>query len=157
MGSILKEVSFCFVALFLAMNGAVAETPASLSISKIDFSFETRIRVQVKGRVAEAEEAKLIGANTTYTQSLTYIGRSGRDANRTFASLAELRLWLENEACSEIHEVDLRPIRELGVRGDQSFRGRLKPFTVRALGKDHSVPEKALSEMVVCKRSPKAE
>lgn len=158
----------CFYFLVLAMAGVVshpgarAGAPITLSVAKLDFYFETFVRIQVKGMVVESEEAKLLGTNASYTQSLTYVGRGNRDAGRTFANLIDLRRWMETELCAETHEVDLRPVRESGVRGDQSFRGRLRPLMVKASGKEitereGSLKERALDETLICKRKPKSE
>jgi hypothetical protein len=133
-----------------------AEGMAALSVSKIDFYFETYLRVQLKAKIVESEETKLIGSNMSYTQGLTYAGRGSRDAGKTFPGMAELRQWMETEICAETHEVDLKPIRDSRVQGEQTFRGRLKPLMVKVTGKELAAPNRSVSETVVCKRGPKA-
>ncbi len=142
---------------------AFAEGPGAVTANRIDYSFDTFIEVEVRGKILKSEEPNLIGGNTTFTQLLEYVGHDTRNLSQSFASAAEVRKWIEKDLCAETHEVTLKPIRNRGVKGDQTLRGRVTSMMITVRGTETpatggaSPVAKPWTDSQICKRSPKVE
>jgi hypothetical protein len=132
---------------------AFADGPGAVTATKIDYYFESFIEVEVRAKILKSEEPSLIGGNTTFTQLLEYVGRDTRNLSQSFASAAEVRKWIEKDLCAETHEVTLKPIRNRGVKGDQTLRGRVTALMITVSG----TGAKPWTDSLICKPSPKVE
>jgi hypothetical protein len=126
---------FAFLASFAVAVSSFASAPVERWTSeKVSYSFDTWIRVQMQGTVAESEDGRLIGESSPFIQSLLYTGNKATDLSRTFASESDWKNFVMLELCRSEHEVDLKPIRNDGAKGVREFRGKVKPFTVSISG-----------------------
>jgi hypothetical protein len=123
-----------------------------ISLNRADHSFDTHIRVGIPAQIVEAPDAALIGKASLYIQSLSYTASKVIPLNLQFSNALEVSSFMHDELCNEVHEVTLKPIRESGTKGSNSFVVKMKAKIVTVHGLIIAEKNKPFSQYLVCKK-----
>lgn len=101
-------------------------------------------------QIVEAPDASLIGKASPYIQSLSYTASKAIQLNLQFPNAIEVNTFMHDELCNEIHEVTLRPIRESGTKGINSFVVKMKAKMITVYGVIIAEKSKPFRQSLVC-------
>lgn len=120
-------------------------------INQANLSFDTFIRVEIPGKIIESDDPVHVGSALSFYQSLRYSGAKVIKLNRTFASLIELKQFVDSELCPEVHAMELNPIREGGAKGSKVMIQNMKPKTIFLIGTHVSNKGAPISNSYICR------
>ncbi len=103
-------------------------------------------------KIVEAPDASLIGKPSPYIQSLSYAASKTIQLNLQFSNVLEVNSFMHEELCNEIHEVTLKPIRDSGSKGINSFVAKMKAKIITVHGVIIAEKSKPFSQSLVCKK-----
>ena len=123
-----------------------------ISLNRADHSFDTHIRVEMPAKVVEAPDASLIGKASPYIQSLSYTASKVIPLNLQLSNTMEVSSFMHDELCNEFHEVTLKPMRESGSKGINSFVVKMKANIITVHGLIIAEKNRPFSQSLVCKK-----
>ena len=103
-------------------------------------------------KVVEAPDASLIGKASPYIQSLSYTASKVTPLNLQFSYAIEVSSFMHDELCNELHEVTLKPMRESGSKGINSFVVKMKANIITVHGLIIAEKNRPFSQSLVCKK-----
>lgn len=134
-------------------SAALAAPSDVIDIQKTTLGFDTVIRVELPAKVVGADDSTIVGELAPFEQTLSYGASKEITFTGTFKSDAEVETKVKTTLCPEIHEMELNPYRDNGVKGLRKFRQKLRPFIIQLVGTRHlaSGGTSPYSTLLVCK------
>lgn len=137
--------------LSLLLVSSQAWSVELLIVNQVSYDFDTHIRVGVQAQVLEAPDATLVGQPAPYIQSLRYSASKSVVINQQFSSMNAVQTFMNDQLCKEIHEVTLNPIRDSGVKGNQTFIAKMKANAILVTGLNVTDKGKTFTKSLFCK------
>jgi hypothetical protein len=140
-----------YIIYTLFLISTITHASEVIKVTQADYSFDTVIRVSVQAKIVEASDDALIEQASPYLQSLRYIAGKKLILDQRFTTFDELYDFMNDQLCQEKHEITLRPTREGGSKGTESFVAKLRPSAIRVAGIHVSNKGKFFDKQIVCK------
>jgi hypothetical protein len=142
------KLLFC-LALFLSPKILLASD--SVVVTHADYDFDTYIKATVSAQIVENPEILLTNKISSFVQSLKYTASKKTLLNKKFNHSQEADTFATDQLCTELHDVTLIPIRELGAKGNENFDVKMKPSMITISGREDSEKPKAFKKTFICK------
>jgi hypothetical protein len=151
----MNNLFFGFLFTGIIFNGTfqTKESFASevIKVTQSNADFDTVIRVSVPAQIVEAADVTLLQRPAPFIQSLRYIAKKESVLTQGFSTFDEVDGFIRNQLCTEKHEVTLKPVRDAGTKGTESFLSQLHASSITVTGIHVSNKGKPFQKTISCR------